>query len=1254
MDTRLRDLKRQRFLVYPYPLARGPVREFHVSRAARERYELDASLFSFRGNLVVADLPSAQQLAHTINAKRDVARNPHLAVQAGDLYAAGLIDEVLHLMIAIYEEHNPGFMARSYEQLRERLGEDALGATLRRFVETFPGSDVYRGEISADEYLADSTDGVPHTHVVLEELLILKLTNENPALERFQEFFDDDALEKETAYLQIVEGLEAIAADEPGFGSKDVPLLDLLRTPFRNHPTSLEGQLGYMRQSWRDLGGERFDHFVDRILRTVDTLKEERKPRGFGGPGPSEVPDIAALRGDDMGREAPEAERFSPDRSWMPRVVMIAKSSYVWLDQLSKIYERDITRLDQIPGEELDKLADWGFTGLWLIGLWERSEASRRIKHLRGNPDAVASAYSLYDYDISADLGGTEAYENLRDRAWQRGIRLASDMVPNHMGIDSRWVIEHPDWFLSLDHSPYPGYTFEGPDLSPDERVTIQLEDHYYDATDAAVVFKRTDNQTGDARYIYHGNDGTTMPWNDTAQLNYLDDRVREGVIQTILHVARQFPIIRFDAAMTLAKRHIQRLWFPEPGSGGAIPSRSHYGSMTNEAFEREIPEEFWREVVDRVAEEVPDTLLLAEAFWMMEGYFVRTLGMHRVYNSAFMNMLKREENSGYRELIKNVLAFDPEILKRYVNFMNNPDEETAVAQFGKDDKYFGTCILMTTMPGLPMFGHGQVEGFTEKYGMEYRRPKYDERPDDWLVDRHRREIFPLLHRRAEFAEVDNFRFYDVTRDGDVLEDVYAYSNRYGDKASLIVYNNSVGEAHGWLKTSAPYVVKTDGDKAEHREDVASALGLRGGERDFTVVRDSVAGLEYLYESRTLHSDGVRVDLGAFKYRVLLDIREVHDDDQDSYRQLYDQLGGQGVASIDDALADLRFRPLHEALQALLTPRVLERVAATASSGASGTVSGDAPERDDLQARYASFLETAQSFSDFGAETRPVSAAFTRELAVLRELPSLAATDLPSALETAFTRELKEKRTLGTPTTAVLFGWLVLHRIGALRADGPLEQTSYTAIRDWRLDRALRLAFRELSDSQAEVEHSVLLTQLLVRYQSWYDLGDDPDDDLALLSEALLRYLLADADVLRFLQVNAHEGVMWFNQEAFRDLVGGLELTATLSLLAEHRADPTTPVAVPLTRAREIILDLEAAEAASGYRVDQLLPTDEATLTPTTEDALEDAADSREAAAAATTATGDMSEDDTPEDNTSEETDSVPGAEREDTVSESS
>ena len=76
------------------------------------------------------------------------------------------------------------------------------------------------------------------------------------------------------------------------------------------------------------------------------------------------------------------------------------------------------------------------------------------------------------------------------------------------MGIDSRWVIEHPDWFISQDYSPFPSYSFSGTNLSWDERVGIYVEDHYFDNTDAAVVFKRADFWSGQEKYIYHGNDG--------------------------------------------------------------------------------------------------------------------------------------------------------------------------------------------------------------------------------------------------------------------------------------------------------------------------------------------------------------------------------------------------------------------------------------------------------------------------------------------------------------------------------------------------------------------------------------------------------------------------------------------------------------------------------------------------------------------------------------------------------------------------
>lgn len=842
--------------------------EFHISKAARDKYQFEESLFSTRGKVIFADFSAARRFAEKLSLGRE---NP---VPASDLNAMGLLDEVMHILIRQYEMENPGVMNRASDWLSAEYGEDALDLTLLRFNEAFP---------SANAPLPLS--GVARANT-LEEMLILALENENSALEAYAELVDDTLLE-DTIYPEMLGTLETFFGYEPGYGSGKESLLQILRAPIKTSPKSLMGQLEFIVDEWGAMLGEKN---IELILRGIDYLAEEsiRAPGDGGSDGSASVPEF--FGGDE------EYEHFSMDKDWMPQLVLLAKNAYVWLDQLSKQYEREITRLDQIPDEELDILAQRGFSGLWLIGLWERSRASRRIKQRMGNPEAVASAYSLHDYVIAEDLGGQEALDNLRKRAWQRGIRLAADMVPNHMGIDSRWVVEHHERFLSLENSPYPNYSFNGEDLSDDERVGIYLEDHYYDHSDASVVFKRVDHATGDTKYIYHGNDGTSMPWNDTAQLDFLDPEVRETVIQTILDVARQFPVIRFDAAMTLAKKHIQRLWYPEPGLGGAISSRAEHG-MSKAAFEAAFPREFWREVVDRVATEAPDTLLLAEAFWLMEGYFVRTLGMHRVYNSSFMHMLRDEDNGGYRQVMKNTLTFDPQVLKRYVNFMNNPDEETAVEQFGKGDKYFGVCTLLATLPGLPMFGHGQVEGYGEKYGMEYHRAYRDEKPDTGFMRYHEETISPLLHRRYLFANVENFLLYHfMNADGRVVEDVFAYSNRADNERALVIYHNKFAETKGWIKYSTSFAVKAAGDEYLVKRTLVEGLDLVGKE-GYVIFRDLVTGLEYIREIEVLAEKGLYLELGAYQRHVFLDFRTV---DGEKWAQVCEALNEAGVESMQE------------------------------------------------------------------------------------------------------------------------------------------------------------------------------------------------------------------------------------------------------------------------------------------------------------------------------------------------------------------
>ncbi len=1145
--------------------------EFHISRAARDLYDFDESLFSLSGNVIFANFHASRIFAGRINEKRNLIRFPETAVKAGQINAMGLIDEILHYVVKLYSrQRNAGAMSRALAFVEDAVGADAVHRTLVRFVDAFPPVEVYRGRTDPETWLEAASGGVSHREVALEELMMLWLDNRNPAIARHVELFDDAELEKTTDYRGVTSALRKYFSGQPTFGPDDQSLFEMLRSPAVAHPHSLTDQLEYIRRRWGFLLGD----YLFRLLGSLDLIREEGK-LSFQGAGPSRVVDFAGLE--------LQSERFSPDQDWMPRVVMIAKNAYVWLDQLSGRFGEELRRLDQVPDEELDRLAAWGFTGLWLIGLWERSAASKKIKQMCGNPEAEASAYSLLSYDIAPDLGGWQAFDKLKNRAWKRGIRLAGDMVPNHMGIDSRWVMEHPDWFISLPHSPFPSYTFDGPDLSWQQGVGLFLEDHYYSRSDAAVVFKRSDS-SGD-RYIYHGNDGTSMPWNDTAQLDFLNPEVREAVVQTILHVARSFPIIRFDAAMTLTKKHHQRLWFPEPGTGGDIPSRAGQG-MDRRRFDELMPMEFWREVVDRAAREAPDTLLLAEAFWMLEGYFVRTLGMHRVYNSAFMNMLKNEENAKYRQVIKNTLEFNPEILKRFVNFMNNPDEETAVAQFGDGDKYFGVCLLMITLPGLPMFGHGQVEGLTEKYGMEYRRAYWDEQPDEQLIRRHEREIFPLVHRRTLFAEVRHFLLYDLfTPEGSVNEDVFAYSNRFGEERCLVLYHNRYAEAKGWIRSSA--AVSLPGSTPEGRTlrklNLGEGLALSDQPEAYCIFRDHISGLEYLRSCRGLHEQGLYVELHAYQAQVLLDFREVHDSSGQPYAQLADYLEGRGVPSVEETLRETVMQPVHLSFGQLASAELFSELSRTALEGKA------APILEQLQLKIENLCGVIQEFSGGRGDAPALSGEVQRKLAACTELPSLNSPRKAGTLR--LPEEFLERKRPGKGKLrsfefawAALLGWVLVHPLGKIVDPKAYTQISRSWIDEWRLGRLLLSTFEDFGLSAEDARRALLLIKVLTAEHDCLE----PVKDRPATPHRVLSRLLANQDVQEYLQVNRYQGILWYNAESYEELLAGLAAATAVNALSADPIGRDEAVKI-FTERSELLGGLAQAGKNSECRVETML-----------------------------------------------------------------
>jgi len=224
-----------------------------------------------------------------------------------------------------------------------------------------------RGLETPQQWLEGATDGIPHRAAALEELLLLWTANRNEAFQPFEELFEDKTLAEKTVYRQVTAQLPDYFATRPLISvpdSKPRNLLDLLRAPAVGAPRSLSEQLDLIRRLWKPLLGQSLERlltmageilheeelaiwmqFNPPAAQAAAAARRHRESSQGAGAGPSVVSHSEVPV---FGDPAYEYEKFSPDTAWMPNTVLIAKSTYVWLAQLSKQYGRSITRLDEI------------------------------------------------------------------------------------------------------------------------------------------------------------------------------------------------------------------------------------------------------------------------------------------------------------------------------------------------------------------------------------------------------------------------------------------------------------------------------------------------------------------------------------------------------------------------------------------------------------------------------------------------------------------------------------------------------------------------------------------------------------------------------------------------------------------------------------------------------------------------------------------------------------------------------------------
>ena len=337
----------------------------------------------------------------------------------------------------------------------------------------------------------------------------------------------------------------------------------------------------------------------------------------------------------------------------------------VWLTELAAGLNRPAT-LDDIPDAELDRIAGMCFDWVWFLSVWRTGAVGRRVS--RSNPewrqefaqtlpdlreeDIAGSGFAITGYSVNPEIGGEKALARLRQRLRQRGLRLMLDFVPNHTALDHPWVDEHPEYYVAGTEA---------------------------DRVRAAQNYTLVKRKGGD-RILAYGRDPYFPGWPDTLQLDYANPATQEAMIGELLKVAGQCDGVRCDMAMLVLPEVFERTW------GRRAPL-------------------FWPNATQRVRQQVPSFLFMAEVYWDLEWTMLQQ-GFDYAYDKRLYDRLRE----GRARPVREHLCADMGYQRKLARFLENHDEPRAAATFAPG-VHKAAAIVTYLSPGLRFLHQGQFEG---------------------------------------------------------------------------------------------------------------------------------------------------------------------------------------------------------------------------------------------------------------------------------------------------------------------------------------------------------------------------------------------------------------------------------------------------------------------------------------------------------------------------------------------------------------
>jgi glycosidase len=343
---------------------------------------------------------------------------------------------------------------------------------------------------------------------------------------------------------------------------------------------------------------------------------------------------------------------------------------------------------NRVTYSDLLKIKQEGFNSIWLMGIWEIGAKVRDISKTYG-ADFHGSPFAIYDYTLSSDLGSEKELDELVRRAHNLRMSVIVDFIPNHMGLDSAWLNDRPEYFIHKLLPPQEA-------ALSDEEIKQRYPGYFPYRTPS---YPQGDRRVPKTILVAYGKDPYFYPWIDTAQLDYAQPGLRQRVTELLSYWARKVDGVRCDMAMLVVREQVKVHRHPE---------------MSWDQFNQLMPNEFWTETIQAVKKVNPNFVFMAETYWSMEGT-LQNLGFDYTYNKPLYESICNALHSGHAEGLMNFLrVLGSDFMQKSVHFIENHDEERAMNALGEDRQRAAAAILCT-LPGIALIHQGQMQGKRER-----------------------------------------------------------------------------------------------------------------------------------------------------------------------------------------------------------------------------------------------------------------------------------------------------------------------------------------------------------------------------------------------------------------------------------------------------------------------------------------------------------------------------------------------------------